>query len=80
LQLQNLRHQLLEKGIKADFSDQVIADIAQNAFDPLLGARPIRRYIQDHLESFMAKLILGQKLPRGTQILIDFQDGQLTVK
>jgi ATP-dependent Clp protease ATP-binding subunit ClpA len=80
LQLQDLKQKLFEKGIKAEFSDNVVSDIAQNAFDPSLGARPIRRYIQDHLEGFVAKLILGKQLPRGANITIDLVDGQLTVK
>ena len=66
--------------MKASFSDAVIADIAQNAFDPTLGARPIRRYIQDHVEGFIAKLLLSKSLERGSNILIDFENGQLVVK
>lgn len=80
LQLQGLKQKLLAKGIKADFSDTVISDIAKNAFDPLLGARPIRRYVQDHLENFIAKLLLGKSLPRGSNVLIDLENGQLVIK
>lgn len=75
LQLQSLQKELLQKGIKANFTLNVARDIAQNAFDPSLGARPIRRYVQDHLESFIAKLLLQKKLKRGSIITIDFVDG-----
>ncbi len=80
LQLQSLRQKLLEKGIKADFSENVIADIAKNAFDPSLGARPIRRYIQDHLEGFIAKLILSKQFARGSNVVIDIENGAFTIK
>jgi ATP-dependent Clp protease ATP-binding subunit ClpC len=75
LQLNSLAETMLTKGIKVSFAPAVLQDISANAYDPLLGARPIRRYIQDHIESFIAKLLLSKKLPRGTEITIDFQNG-----
>lgn len=80
LQLQILQKQLQKKGIKLEFTQKVIKEIAEKAFDPLLGARPIRRYIQDHVEGFIAKLLLSKKLPRGSNVVIDFEAGKLTVK
>ena len=76
LQLQALQHDLLQKGVKATFTLNVARDVAKNAFDPSLGARPIRRYIQDHLESFVAKLLLQKKLKRGSIVTIDFVDNE----
>lgn len=80
LQLEQLKQRLLKKGIKCDFSENVVREIAKKAYDPLLGARPIRRYIQDHIEGFIAKLILAKKLSRGSDVTLDFQDGQLVLK
>ncbi len=80
LQLEYLRSQLLEKGIKIKFSAAVITQISQNAFDPLLGARPIRRYIQDNVEGFISKLILSQQLARGSNVTVDFKDGNYLIK
>ncbi len=80
LQLEYLRTQLLQKGIKLKFTQAVIAQISQNAFDPLLGARPIRRYIQDNVESFISKLILSKKLVRGTSVTVDFTNGSYALK
>ena len=74
LQLQYLQNELLKKGIKAQFTNNVVKDIAQKAYNPALGARPIRRYIQDHLESFVAKLILSKEISRGSQVTIDFKN------
>ena len=80
LQLEYLRKQLREKGIKLDFTNNVLADISKNAYDPLLGGRPIRRYIQDHIEGFIAKLILSKKITRGSDLIVDLQDGKLVLK
>jgi ATP-dependent Clp protease ATP-binding subunit ClpC len=80
LQLEYLRQQLRNKGIKLEFTEAVIADIGKNAYNPLLGARPIRRYIQDHLEGFIAKLILSKQLSRGSNMQIDLQNGDLVLK
>ncbi|MCL5774711.1 MAG: AAA family ATPase [Patescibacteria group bacterium] len=76
LQLQALQKELLQKGVKANFTINVARDVAQNAYDPALGARPIRRYIQDHLEAFVAKLLLQKKLKRGSIVTIDLVDGE----
>ncbi|PIR96425.1 MAG: hypothetical protein COT92_01180 [Candidatus Doudnabacteria bacterium CG10_big_fil_rev_8_21_14_0_10_42_18] len=80
LQLQNLAAQLLIKGVKLSFTKNVANEIAQKAFDPLLGARPVRRYIQDHVESFIAKLILAKKLPRGSNVVVDLEKDKLVIK
>lgn len=79
LQLQYLKQQLNEKGVKMEIAQSVFEDITQNAFDPNFGARPIRRYIQDHIESYIAKLLLSKDLERGSQITLEMKDGQLTI-
>lgn len=79
LQLGYLSQQLLEKGMKIRFSEAVASDVAKNAYDPTLGARPVRRYIQDHVEGFIAKLILQKELTRGSEATVDLRDGQLVL-
>jgi ATP-dependent Clp protease ATP-binding subunit ClpB len=80
LQMNSLAKTLLEKGFKVTFGPGLIADVAVKAYDPLLGARPIRRYIQDHVESVIAKLILGKQLLRGAEVTVDLVDGQVVVR
>ncbi len=80
LQLQYLTAKLKDKGVKIEFSPAVIKDISQKAFDPLLGARPIRRYIQDHVEGFIAKLLLAKKFERGTTAMVDMENGELILR
>lgn len=79
LQIKGLVKNLLEKGYKVTFGQALISDIAQKAYDPLLGARPIRRYIQDHVEGVIAKLILSQDLVRGSDATVDLENGEIKV-
>ncbi len=74
LQLAHVSKQLLEKKIKLAFSDAAVHKIAVEAFDPLLGGRPVRRYIQDHVESLIAKLLLSKQLDRGGSVTIDVNE------
>lgn len=71
IQLGAVTKQLLQKKIKLGFSEAAINKVASEAFDPLLGGRPIRRYIQDHVESVIAKLLLSKQLERGGDVIID---------
>lgn len=80
LQIQGLVKSLLEKGYKVSFGQNLISDIAVKAYDPLLGARPIRRYIQDHVEGVIAKLILGGQLKRGSTATVDLENGEIVVR
>ena len=51
---------------------------ASEAYDPVYGARPLKRFIQKHVETLSAKLILADQVEEGDTILIDLQDGKLT--
>lgn len=65
LKLAELKSQLKEKGYLVEFDQDVIAQLSTRGFDPILGARPLRRLIQDTLESKLSILILQGKLPKG---------------
>jgi ATP-dependent Clp protease ATP-binding subunit ClpC len=74
LQLAAVTKNLLQKKIKLGFSEAALHKVATEAFDPLLGGRPIRRYIQDHVESVIAKLLLSKQLERGGDVTIDLNE------
>ncbi len=78
LQLKDLSASLLEKGYDVTFGSELVTKIAREAYNPLLGARPIRRYIQDNVESVIAKLILSKRMNRGAHITIDLVNGEIT--
>lgn len=62
LELDKLDKRLLEKDIRMSFSSAVINFIAKNAYDPAFGARPIKRWIQKHIESKIARDIIANKI------------------
>lgn len=63
--LSALQNQMKAQGYLLEFDEGVIAQLAKIGFDPVMGARPLRRLIQDTLESNLSKLILENKLIKG---------------
>lgn len=61
---------LKEKGYLVEFSSELISELAKRGFDPVLGARPLRRLIQDTLEAKLSTMILENKLPKGQPLQI----------
>lgn len=59
------------KGYTISFSDDAVTYLAENGYDALYGARPLRRIIQDKVETLLADLILEKKLEDGSQLQID---------
>ncbi|OGH17740.1 MAG: hypothetical protein A2868_00150 [Candidatus Levybacteria bacterium RIFCSPHIGHO2_01_FULL_40_15b] len=58
---------LSDNGIKLTFDERVISKIAKDAYDATFGARNIRRYIADHIESYLSKMILENKIRKGEE-------------
>jgi len=61
--------------MKLDVSDAALAEIAKAGFDPLYGARPLKRAIQSELENPLAKEILGGHFAPRDTIRVDAQNG-----
>ena len=56
------------------------ADITEHGFDPMYGARPLKRYVQKTVETLAAKLILKGDINTGDDIVIDVVNGELTAR
>jgi ATP-dependent Clp protease ATP-binding subunit ClpB len=54
--------------------------IASQSYDPVYGARPMKRYVQRHLETPLARLIVGGKLPDGSSVEVRTEKGELVVE
>lgn len=63
--LARLQSQLKEKGYLVEFDTNLQSELAKCGFDPVLGARPLRRLIQDTIEANLSKMILENKLQKG---------------
>ena len=69
--LMQLEEQLHEKKVDAHFSDAVKAMLGEKGFDPLMGARPMARLIQDTIRSALADELLFGKLSNGGRVTVD---------
>jgi len=80
LLLQQIRNRLQDRKISVDLSDTARHFIAKEAYDPVYGARPLRRYLQQHVETPLAKEIIAGRLMDGQQVTIDLENDQLSIK
>ena len=79
IQLQRLRDRLLEKDYEFHVNDEALSFIAEIGFDPVYGARPLKRAIQQYVENPLAKSMLAGELLPGEPIMIGVKDGHITV-
>ena len=76
LQVNKLIGQAAKAGIELECTDGAIDEIARLGYDPVYGARPLKRVIQQQLQNELAKELLAGRFPEGSAVLIDFvQDG-----
>ncbi len=75
IQLDHLRKRLAAQEMLLDVSDAALAEIARSGFDPVYGARPLKRAIQQSIENPVAKLLLQGKFGPNDVVPVDFKDG-----
>ncbi len=75
IQLQRLEARIEAHGMKLEVSDTALDEIAKAGFDPLYGARPLKRAIQQRIENPVAKLILEGRFGPNDVIPVDFKNG-----
>jgi ATP-dependent Clp protease ATP-binding subunit ClpB len=76
LQVNKLISQAAKAGITLECTDRAIDEIARLGYDPIYGARPLKRVIQQQLQNELAKELLSGRFPEGSSVRIDFvQDG-----
>ncbi len=76
----DLNKRLADRDLNLTVSDAAKQYIVDNGYDPVYGARPLKRYIQKYVETAVAKLILSDELSGGDQILIDIESDTLVAK
>ena len=74
-----LEEQLHDKKVEAIFTDALKEYLAEQGFDPLMGARPMARLIQDHIRSALADELLFGRLAHGGNVTVDVQDGKVVL-
>ena len=78
LQMDDLNKRLSDREIKVALSPEAEHFVVEHGYDPVYGARPLKRFLQKHVETLSAKLILEDQVRQGDTILIDVKDGALT--
>lgn len=79
LMAKELIARLEEKQLYLTLSDEAVNFIVEQGYDPIYGARPLKRYIQHTLETMLAKEILAGKFVPGERIVVTVKDGQLVI-
>ena len=77
IQLQNLAKRLVALDMQLDVSDAALAEIAAAGFDPVYGARPLKRAIQSEIENPLAKEILNGNFAAKDTVHVDFKGGRM---
>ena len=80
LMLEDLNRRLADQQLSLVLSDEAKRLVIDRGYDPVYGARPLRRYLQQHVETLAAKIILGGRVHEGSKILIDADGDSLTGK
>ena len=80
LLMEDLNSRLVDKEVRVELSKEAEAYVVDHGFDPVYGARPMKRYLQKTVETEAAKLILADRVRAGDTILIDVENGALTAK
>lgn len=70
---------LAERNIALEVTPGALSVIAKNSYDPVYGARPIKRYVQRHLETAIAKELIGGEVGEGGKVLVENQGNEIVV-
>lgn len=76
----NLNERLADKDLRISLTESAKKYVADNGYDPVYGARPLKRYLQKNVETLAAKVILEGKVNMGDTITFDVENNQLIVK
>ncbi|MCT8553678.1 ATP-dependent chaperone ClpB [Glaesserella parasuis] len=77
IQLERLIKRMAERGYEVTVTDAAVDHIGEAGFDPLFGARPLKRAIQQELENTLAQQILSGKLLPNSPVTVDYREGRV---
>ena len=80
LLIADVNRRLADKELQVRLTDAAESYITEHGFDPMYGARPLKRYVQKTVETLAAKLILKGDINTGDDIVIDVVNGELTAR
>ena len=80
LLLTDLNRRLTDKQLRVELTDAAKVHIIEAAYDPIYGARPLRRYLQHTVETLISRKIIADQVAPGTCITVDCREGELTAE
>ena len=80
LLVKDVNKRLADREIQIELTEAAKNNIVEGGYDPMYGARPLKRYLQKHVETLAARLMLEGNAGAGQTILIDESDGKLTAR
>jgi ATP-dependent Clp protease ATP-binding subunit ClpB len=80
LQTEDLRRRLTDRGIRLELTDASREFVARQGFDPVYGARPLKRFLQHELESRIARALVAGEVHDGSLLKVGMKDGQLAIE
>ncbi|RMG90464.1 MAG: ATP-dependent chaperone ClpB [Zetaproteobacteria bacterium] len=78
--LEELRERLHEQQLLLELTEKAHSWLAKEGYDPVFGARPLKRFIQQHVETPVARRIVSGDVPPGSTLVLDERDGELAIE
>ncbi|MDF2533626.1 MAG: clpB, partial [Clostridia bacterium] len=78
IQFGKIAERLKDRNIKLSLGEKAKVQIIDNAYDPIYGARPIKRYLQKNMETFIGRALIAGDIKDGDSIVIDSVEGKMT--
>jgi len=75
-----LAQRLADRGLKLVLTDEATAHVAREAFDPVYGARPLKRFLQRELETKIGRALIAGDAPDGSTVTVDVAEGALAIR
>jgi ATP-dependent Clp protease ATP-binding subunit ClpB len=77
---EELRRRLADRDISLELTEPARAFIAREGYDPVYGARPLKRFLQHELETRIGRALIAGDIPDGSKITVDLKEGALVVQ
>ena len=79
LMVRELSNRLAEQELSLELTDAARTQVIENGYDPVYGARPLKRYLQNYVETLAAKKILSGDVHAGDTLVLDVRDGEFVI-
>ncbi|MGN8888155.1 ATP-dependent chaperone ClpB [Blautia sp. HCP28S3_G10] len=79
LMVKELDHRLADQELSLELTDAARTQVIENGYDPIYGARPLKRYLQNYVETLAAKKILSGDVHAGDTLVLDVKDGDFVI-